>query len=220
MDPYIILLTCTVRTGSNIQYVDQKNHEERLKTYLHSIQQWIDRTTFKIVVVENSGYSFPELRRLPNRFEIISFQDEIEFPALQSHRSKGLHELYAIDYAMKHSTLLRSDSFLIKITGRYFVPGLDSFLRENRHAVQTSGVLRQHHHGRCEMLGCSLSLVPRVFKPSLEHGDPYDFIEHIYKKRMDALLSSSTDNVDVLQCPEFPIEPTRRGGVRQVYHSL
>ena len=54
-----IVLTTTVST--NGLGTLQKNKEERLQTYLDSIRQWL-LTDLPIVVVENSGYTFPELK--------------------------------------------------------------------------------------------------------------------------------------------------------------
>jgi hypothetical protein len=78
----IIILTTTVFIQEKV-YIYQKDPQERINTYLKSIKQWITKTNFKIIVVENSGYQFDELKEyLSDKFEIISFN---EF-SLISHR--------------------------------------------------------------------------------------------------------------------------------------
>ena len=206
MDRIVIILTCTVHTNPQITFLFQKDVKSRKKAYVESIHQWVHCTNFKIIVVENSGYSFPEFKPVPGRLEILSFQHH-----LTDSRSKGTHELYAIQYALQHSTLVRPDSFVVKITGRYYIPNLESFLGTQR--LASIDGLRQHDPSRCEMVGCHMSFSPRIFNPQLDPGDPDDFVEDVYKKRTNALPR-------ILQCPVFPITPTQRGGVRRIFHNL
>ena len=86
-----ILLTTTV----NVHKVGlkQKNKEERIQTYLASIHQWL-LTDLPIIVVENSGYTFPELKG--TRVEVVTFKsmDDVEFVHFMSFlnlKEKGLY---------------------------------------------------------------------------------------------------------------------------------
>ena len=76
--PYALILTCCVYINSNKAVLAQTNYQERIDTYLKSIHNWLEKTNLPIVVVENSGYTFPEINRnlYKNRLEIISFQEE------------------------------------------------------------------------------------------------------------------------------------------------
>ena len=125
----IIILTTTIFV-QNKCYIFQRNPEERIKTYIKSIRQWINLTNLKIIVVENSGYQFEELKEyISDRFEIISF-NENELPEakyLNGNNSKGLSELFSIDYSIKNSKIITNSDFIIKITGRYFIPKLSYF---------------------------------------------------------------------------------------------
>jgi hypothetical protein len=82
-------------------------------------------TNFKIIVVENSGYPFDELKEfLSDKFEIISFDESQLSDAnyLIGNISKGSSELFAINYSIKNSKIIDSRDFIIKVTGRYYIP--------------------------------------------------------------------------------------------------
>lgn len=49
------------------------------------------------------------------------------FPA---YLGKGYGELQIIKYAVEHSELLEKCDFIVKITGRYLVENIDTFLKE------------------------------------------------------------------------------------------
>ena len=102
-----IVLTTTV----NVHKVGlkQKNKEERIKTYLASIYQWL-LTGLPIIVVENSGYTFPELKG--TRAEVITFDNKKEtefnhFVNFLNIKEKGIYEIHAIRHACERSKLLK-----------------------------------------------------------------------------------------------------------------
>ena len=113
-----IILTSTVYV-QNKSFIYQTDPEERIKIYKDSINKW-KNTNLKIVIVENSGYPFNEFKQLiSDRFEIISFNEsEINTP----NDSKGLGELFSINYAFKNSKIIKKGDFIVKITCRYFIP--------------------------------------------------------------------------------------------------
>ena len=92
----VIVLTTTVYP-QNKCFIYQSNHMERIKSYLKSIHQWIEQTSLPIIVVENSGYTFPELKHLESdRFRIVTFNESIDAPHLVGNNSKGASELWSI----------------------------------------------------------------------------------------------------------------------------
>ena len=99
-----ILLTATVNVQAK-PIIYQRNKQERLNTYLKAIRQWLTKTNFKIVLVENSGYTFPELQQekeiFKDRFEIIYFQES------QVKEAKYLETLRALlkDFTFKAKLL-------------------------------------------------------------------------------------------------------------------
>ena len=80
MDKITILLSSTVFIQKKKNYLFQRSPEIRLNAYLTSIKQWLDNTSFNIVLVDNSGYTFEELNdykiKYTNRFKIVSFTEE------------------------------------------------------------------------------------------------------------------------------------------------
>ena len=98
-----IVLTTTV----NVDKVStiQKNKEERIQTYLASIRQWL-LTDLPIIVVENSGYTFPQLKG--TRVEVITFKSEEdkEFHSFLKPSPFIIHTKYDINIKMIFIALL------------------------------------------------------------------------------------------------------------------
>ena len=128
---WAILLTTTVHVDDT-NHLYQKNKEERIQTYLASIHQWL-LTDLPIVVVENSGYTFPDLKG--TRVEVITFKNEEDkefhsfLKSLIQLKGKGLYEIRSIRYAYEHSRLLKQCTHFMKVTGRYFIPSLEGILQ-------------------------------------------------------------------------------------------
>ena len=143
----VIILTTTIFV-QNKCYLFQTNPEERLKTYLKSIKKWIDFTDLKIIVVENSGYPFDELKEfISDRFEIVFF-NEYQLPEAQyliGNNSKGASELFAINYSIKYSKIITCSDFIIKITGRYFINDFGKYLID----INQYDALCQNDCNRC-----------------------------------------------------------------------
>lgn len=103
-----IILTSTINVKEQKVGLFQKDKEKRLITYLKAIRQWIEKTNFRLVLVENSGYLWPELNQYveqyADRFIICSFNEELEKDAdyLRLDQSKGCSEMFAIDYAYRN----------------------------------------------------------------------------------------------------------------------
>ena len=146
MDNILIILTCTVNVNLHKYWLYQTNATERINCYLKSIIQWIEKTNFKICVVENSGYTFPELKeyieKYNNRFEIISYVENnlpIEKLAKIGIHSKGSSEVISINYAYENTSFKNTTDFVIKITCRYFIAELEQFLLENNLSYRSKG---------------------------------------------------------------------------------
>ena len=216
-----ILLTTTVNVipHSSIQ-VDPA---ERLHLYLKAVRQWLTCTDFKIVLVENSGYTFPELeeerRVYAERFEIISFHQLDDMTrwgrAIHLHGKGGL-EIESVHYAFTHSTLLPASRFIIKITGRFFVPAFQEYVRSVN--LETYDCMGQHYNcnigPRCEIVGTHIKNFYSFFDRMPWNGEKIEFhVESVYKYRCTLYPAPLT-------LPLFDIEPTQRGGYPGEYTSL
>ena len=211
-----IILTSTVHVTSNTAF--QVDKQDRINCYVKSVKSWLNNTKFNIVLVENSGYSFPELSneldKFSGRFEIISFINDFPDSLKFLGSSKGGLELFSIHYAFEKSHRIRHSLYIIKITGRYFVPGLEKYLSTlNLHAVTA---LAQHNEGRCELVGSHILHFSNIFDMKKLNTNCADFdphIENVYDYRF-----SITKNI--VRCPVFNIEPTQQGGLNNIVCSL
>ena len=216
----IILLTTTVNVQDK-NALREINPLERIATYTKSLSQWLEKTKLRIVVIENTGHSFPEWEewkeKYSDRLEVLSFResDLEEAEYLKGNKSKGASEIFAINYAHSHSKWIRDVYFLIKITGRFFIPGLESYL-ENIPLDQYD-VLKQNNILYCQLMGVRLSLFLTLFHGDLidKNGKYIENVEEIYVERMMDFLEERR-----LICPVFPIEPTLEGGGPNIFHQL
>jgi len=210
-----IILTTTVHVNLKKNYLAQTDKNTRIKTYLKSIKQWL-KTNFHIIVVENSGYTFPELENEKNeykdRFEVITLDESNEPFFLRNHFSKGASEIFSIHYAFTQSKMIHASSFIIKVTGRFFIPELENYL--SQYDLNEYDCLTQNNRDRCEMVGCHSTKFYSIFNIYLFDikGTKYQ-LEDIWKLR-----TSKCEKV--LVCKLFSIEPTFRGGLNKVYITI
>jgi hypothetical protein len=198
-------------------YLVQTDKNERAGVYVKKIRQWLENTDFPIVVVENTGYTFPELdlekEILKDRFEIISYV-ESELPEAEYLRGdpyKGTSEVFSIDWAFRHTRF--SSNFIIKITGRFYIPDLKYFL--SQYYLDDYDVLTQNRTNRCEMVGCHIRNFEKVFGIHMigREGTFEPNVEDVYEYRCNQYDR-------IIRCPEFPIEGTQRGGWNEVYYNI
>jgi hypothetical protein len=167
-----IILTCTVNVNIDKDNLVQTCPKERANTYVKSILQWLNDTTFNIIVVENSDYSFEELNtekeKYNSRFEIIKFNENTHENAqyLKNNKSKGDSEIFSINYAFDKSNLIQSSHFIIKVTGRYFIPTLEDYLHEFN--LNEYECLTQNNRNRCEMVGCHYRNFLDIFNTNID----------------------------------------------------
>jgi hypothetical protein len=216
----IILLTTTVNV-QNKSALREIDPLERVATYTKSLSQWLEKTNFKIVVIENTGHSFPEWEKCKekysDRLEVISFRenDLEEAEYLKENKSKGASEIFAINYACSHSKWICDVDFLIKVTGRFFIPGLESYLESIE--LDQYDILKQNNIQCCQLMGVRLSHFLTLFAVYLldKNGNYNADVEKIYVERMQEFLEERR-----LICPVFPIEPTLEGGGPNVFVQL
>lgn len=124
----VLFLTSTV-TPSVIPFAGSA--EERKKEYIKAIKFYLEQTTYKILIVDNSGYDFN--KEINNeRLEALSYVD-----STPNNKGKGYGETLLMIYGFAHSTFLRNAQHVIKITGRHIIYNINSLLRfsKNPYAV-------------------------------------------------------------------------------------
>lgn len=204
-DTYIrrtnIILTATVNVDNKIHTLTQKNGSQRADIYRKSIMRWLRYTRFKVIVVENSSFHdllSPEvLSKYRDRLEFICFEDPV------ISKSKGQHESYAINYALYKSNLIHESDYIIKITGRYFVPDLESLLAEN--LGPKIDYIRQRISKRCEIIGCRYDKAEHLFSYPMKQY----FVEAEYDQRLKGSEEST------YQLPYVQVTTVKNGGYNQ-----
>jgi len=186
---YCIILTTTVNTNLNVENY-QNNSQDRLKTYLQSIKQWLKDKECYIVIVENSGYKFEELDLEINKHEVIYFKEseQNEAKLLSSSSDKSLHEFYSINYALKNSKIIKmmkADDYIFKLTGRYYIPNFIDHLKVLKN--DTEIVIQSTNHKmfyrlgiRCEIIGCRKYISQYLFNVNFKENR---YAEMIYSSR-------------------------------------
>jgi len=217
LEETVLLLTTTVNVQQHKCLLYQADKQDRINTYIKSIAQWLEKTNFKIVIVENSGHNFEELIHLfskyPNRIEFIGFcENELqEARFLTNNNSKGASEIFSINYAFNRSSLIKNATFIIKVTGRFFIPEFQDYLANFN--FSNYDVLIQYDPERCEIVGCHKNNFHHIFNNDLldENGKYMGHVEYVYRYKCSLYKN-------VIRCKPFPIEPTCRGGVNQMVH--
>ena len=202
----VIILTTTVNVHNKC-YLYQTDPLSRLNIYLKSINEWL-KSSFKIVIVENSGHAFKELSVTKDQ-EIIFFNESTlpDASYLKDNNSKGASELFSINWAIKYSKIINPEDFIIKITGRYFIPHFEEYLLGIN--LKEYNVLCQNDRCSCEIVGCSFNKIDTIFnKYNLDNH-----IETTYTRRI------KNEN-KILVLKKLNIEGTPMGGVNTVRYNL
>lgn len=115
----ILFLTACVNP-KGMAYTKLSNPEIRLKQYKEALDWYLANTSFKILLVENSGYDFSDGYRKQierGRLEFLSYEGN----GYDRSRGKGYGEAEIVEFGIKHSRLLSAisqETLLAKVTGR------------------------------------------------------------------------------------------------------
>ena len=120
-----ILLTATI-DPQGIVFLKRNNPIVRENDYIKSMKRWMEMQQFPIIFCENSGYKIDKIKSMikkhkKKKIEILQFKGN-SFPR---ELGKGYGELIIIDYAIKHSKLIKNSDYIIKVTGRYFIKNIE-----------------------------------------------------------------------------------------------
>lgn len=203
-----ILLTCTAYPNS--AKLKQTDPQERIRTYETSISRWTQQQAFPIVVVDNSNHKFAMQHPI---LEVIAFDENVDPLSVhvRGKTDKGIHEVNSIRYALQHSNTLKRAQYIIKITGRFFVPKLPQALQN----IEMYDVVRQNNVNTCQIVGCKYTECDYIFEPNIVHKNEKRPAETHYKWKIDGYPPDK-----VLRLPKLDIPPTREGGSGKIIHQL
>ena len=95
----------------------------------------------------------------------------------------------------------------MKVTGRYFIPSLESILKKLPYSTKA---VRQHNADQCEVVGCRKDHIEYVFDYLLLTKDNVltNNVEYAYKHRISLIPH--------VVLPIMPISPTQRGSYDEI----
>ena len=125
----LAIITGTIRPSAQMKHLALRDEEERLKQYEESIRFYLKSQAFeKIVFCENSNYGTEKISYLTElaakdgvELELLSFQGNVEKACIQG---KGYGEREILDYVFSHSSLAKTETYFVKITGRLKVDNI------------------------------------------------------------------------------------------------
>ena len=128
----VLLLTAAIDT-KGVPFVARRDPKARLEDYKASLALWLGNPhTPSIIFAENTGHDLVEIKNIcetnnPHDIavEFISFDDN-EF---DRSRGKGYGELRIIARALRDSKIITTQTRLIKVTGRLYVPNIRTLVR-------------------------------------------------------------------------------------------
>ena len=123
----VLLLTGTVNINDK-HFTALTNIDQRRQNYIDTIRHYLKKYDLPIIFVENSGenlseYFTEEIKK--KQIEILYFNGNNYAPEI----GKGLGEMKCLEFAITNSTFITDGSFVYKITGRYIIENLPSFLK-------------------------------------------------------------------------------------------
>jgi len=124
---FCVLLTASINPNG-CYYLKRACPIIREKDYIKSIKMWLKKTRLPIVFCENSGYDISKIikiaRKYPGRVEIIQFNGN-DYPR---YLGTGHGEMKIMEKAMNESGFIKKSEYIVKVTGRLFIPNIVSIL--------------------------------------------------------------------------------------------
>lgn len=170
-DACVVLLLTTAVQRSFHNHVGMRNSSVRQMWYKKSLDMWHGDTAWRnaLVVVENGGFdewnkeypSFEVLTFVHSRAQQRIFCDNNSVIDGRSPYAGGHHELVSIRYAFRYSVRLTAaaTTHVLKLTGRYYVPAMDSHLLAANLTHRTASIRQAPTPLAampCETFGCRL----------------------------------------------------------------
>lgn len=200
----LLFLTACVHPKGMAQTVLQDG-DVRLRQYLDAIRFYLDKYSYKILVVENtevdlSPYFQKEIEQ--GRLECMTFDGN----SFDRSLGKGYGEGLIINYAFSHSQFIKECKFLIKVSGRHQVLNLSSimtasewFLNKKEDLVVCE-INPANSFARSDCYIASKSFYERYLNEGLLHCNDSKnvWFEHILYK---SIVQSHTDGFQFLYIP-------------------
>lgn len=136
--PLIFLTGCINPKG--MKHTRLQNPDIRRTHYLEAIRFYLNNTSCPILFVENSGSDIVEHFQKEiqnNRLEILTFDGN----NYNSDLGKGYGEMLIIEHALNQSSFILNCDYVFKITGRYKILNINSFVKYYRYELNKQSLL-------------------------------------------------------------------------------
>jgi hypothetical protein len=165
----------------------------RQQQYTDAIRYYVKATDLPILFVENSGTDISpvfnqEIRS--GRLEVITFDGN----NYDKNLGKGYGEMLIIERALEVSRLLKDADFVFKITGRYKLLNLKSFVqqyRENRKLEVLVDLKHQLQYSDSRIWGSSVSFLREIlvkYKNQINDSENFYFEHALCYATHEAIL--------------------------------
>ncbi len=166
----------------------------RKAQYLEAIRFYLHHTASPVLFVENSGTDISsdlteEIKQ--GRLELLTFQGN-NYP---KQLGKGYGEMLIVEHALRFSKAMQQAPFVFKITGRYKVLNINSFIAYyNTRAVSCDLLVdfKQHlSYADSRLIGCTAAFLSEVllrYKNSVNDTEKVYF-EHALSKATHEAIS-------------------------------
>ena len=124
----ILLLTACVNPDG-MHFTALQDPKVRYKQYIDAVRFYLEKTSLKVVFIDNSGcdisFEFEEYIR-KERLEVLYFNGN----SFDKKLGKGYGEMLIIEHALKYSCFISKSQYILKITGRLKLLNLDLVLKQ------------------------------------------------------------------------------------------
>ncbi len=207
-----LLLTGTIQPQKNILFLNVTDPSTRYHQYIQNIARYICNSDAQaIVFCENSWYEITDIGILQwlakiygKKLEILQFNGDHEKSV---KKGRWFWENEIIEYAIKHSQLIRESWSFIKITGRYRCENINSIIHTSEGKDICFSKLMPTSLAKLDTKAVNTA----VFKTSVKFFEQHlsgaweevddtkiFFLEHVYFKRLKGLAKR------IHPLPEYP----------------
>ena len=132
----IFLTACVEPKGMLYTVLNDKNI--RINQYYEAFDFYIEKTRFKILIVENTMFNIDDKYKNNKRIEYLTFDGNNYDKSL----GKGYGEALIIEYALKHSKFLNTTNnpIIVKITGRLKILNINNLVNRTKYLNYNSFV--------------------------------------------------------------------------------
>ncbi|TCD48556.1 hypothetical protein [Chlorobium sp. N1] len=217
MKQSIIFMTGCIDPGGMHMTV-LNDTEKRKAQYLEAIGFYLKNSGIPVLFVENSGNdisgAFPrEIRE--NKLEIITFQGN----DYDKKRGKGYGEMLIIEEALHSSRLFRQAEFIFKVTGRYKVLNIASYIAALNQGQKTPDMMINLEPGLALADSRFFGAVPRFFEELLISYRPqideqtFMFFEKALANAVHEAIILGLNYIPLPHYPRHSAESGTGGGV-------